>query len=115
MDSAVVEGENRDEPLPSAPIGAATSPEGGGLGKEGRPPPHSSTARRSQLISGKLYALAKASTFGGGGTAKPCRRGFLPERTLSVSLRSTALPKGEPLAKRESLILIGQLLEESDL
>ena len=33
MDAAVVEGENRDEPLPSAPIGAATSPEGGGFGK----------------------------------------------------------------------------------
>ena len=26
-----------------------------------------------------------------------------------------SLSKGEPLAKRESLILIGQLLEESDL
>ena len=33
----------------------------------------------------------------------------------SQSPAATALPKGEPLAKRESLILIGQLLEESDL
>ncbi len=41
----------------------ATSPEGGGLGKEGRSRPHSSTARRSQPISEKLYALAKASPF----------------------------------------------------
>ena len=39
----------------------ATSPEGGDLGKEGRPPPHSSTVRRSQPISAKLYAPAKAS------------------------------------------------------
>ena len=36
---------------------------GGGLGKEGRSPPHSSTARRSQLISAKLFAPAKASPF----------------------------------------------------
>ena len=31
--------------------------------------------------------------------------GCLPERTLSVSLRSTALPKGEPLAEPESFVL----------
>ena len=36
---------------------------GGGLGKEDKFRPHSSTARRSQLISGKLYAPAKASPF----------------------------------------------------
>ena len=41
----------------------ATSPEGGGLGKEGRSRPHSSTAGRSQPISGKLCAPAKASPF----------------------------------------------------
>ena len=42
-------------------------------------------------------------------------KGRFQGRTLSVSLRSTALPKGEPLAERESLILIGQLLEEANL
>ena len=41
----------------------ATSPEGGGLGKAGRFRPYRSTARRSQPISGKLYAPAKASPF----------------------------------------------------
>ena len=41
----------------------ATSPEGGGLGKEGKFRPHSSTAGRSQPISGKLYSSAKASPF----------------------------------------------------
>ena len=51
------------EPLPAAPIGAATSPEGGGLGKEGRFRPHSLTAERIQLLSCKLFALAKASPF----------------------------------------------------
>ena len=40
-----------------------SSPEGRALGKEGKSRPHPSTARRSQLISGKLYALAKASPF----------------------------------------------------
>ena len=48
-----------------------SSPEGGALGKEGRSCPHSLTAGRSLLLSCKLYASAKASTFGGGGTAKP--------------------------------------------
>ena len=41
----------------------ATSPEGGGLGKEGEFRPHSLTAGRSQPISGKLSAPAKASPF----------------------------------------------------
>ncbi len=41
----------------------ASSPEGGALGKEGRFRPYRSTAGRSQPISGKLYALAKASPF----------------------------------------------------
>ena len=36
---------------------------GGGLGKEGRFRPHRSTAGRSQPLSGKLSALAKASPF----------------------------------------------------
>jgi len=40
-----------------------SSPEGRALGKEGRSRPHLSTAGRSQPISGKLSALAKASPF----------------------------------------------------
>ena len=40
-----------------------SSPEGRALGKEGNSRPHLSTAGRSQPISGKLYALAKASPF----------------------------------------------------
>ena len=51
----------RTNPFRHFALRNATSPEGGGLGKEGRSPPHSSTARRSQLISAKLFALAKAS------------------------------------------------------
>ena len=51
------------EPLPAAPIGAATSPEGGGLGKTGRSCSHSLTAGRSLPLSCKLFASAKASPF----------------------------------------------------
>ena len=40
-----------------------SSPEGRALGRTGRFHPHSSTAGRRQPISGKLYALAKASPF----------------------------------------------------
>ena len=39
--------------------------------------------------------------------------GLLPGRTLSVSLRSTALPKGEPLAKRVTLVLTSQWQKKS--
>ena len=50
---------------------------GGALGKEGNSRPHSSTARRSQLISTKLFASAKASPFrerwhGGAVTERVC-------------------------------------------
>ena len=41
-----------------------------------------------------------------------CGRGDEPSQS---PLRSTALPKGEPLAKRAGLVLIGQLLEETIL
>ena len=40
-----------------------SSPEGRALGKKGNSRPHLSTAGRSQPISGKLFALAKASPF----------------------------------------------------
>ena len=40
-----------------------SSPEGRALGKKGKSRPYRSTTRRSLLISGKLYALAKASPF----------------------------------------------------
>ena len=40
-----------------------SSPEGRALGKEGNSRPYRSTTRRSQLISAKLFAPAKASPF----------------------------------------------------
>ena len=55
------EGCFRDKPSQSPT--ATAPPRGGALGKEGRFHPHSSTAGRSQPISGKLFASAKASPF----------------------------------------------------
>ena len=69
------EGGFRDEPsqspagrgmLPGRTLSVAygdSSPEGRALGKKGNSRPHLSTAGRSQPISGKLFALAKASPF----------------------------------------------------
>ena len=54
---------SRTNPFRHFALRNATSPEGGGLGKEGRSRPHPSTAGRRQPISGKLFASAKASPF----------------------------------------------------
>ena len=69
----------------------------------------------SSFVNGRKKPAVKLQTF------RPCQslslsgevarrsrdgEGCLPERTLSVSLRSTALPKGEPLAKRAGFVLI---------
>ena len=77
----------------------ATSPEGGGLGKTGRSRPHSLTAGRSQLLSCKLPAPAKASPFrerwhGEAVTERVCFR-YEP----SQSPTATALPRGRALGK----------------
>ena len=56
-------GASRTNPFRHFALRNATSPEGGGLGKEGRSRPHPSTAGRSLPLSGKLYAPAKASPF----------------------------------------------------
>ena len=136
--SCVVErGASGKNPFRHFALRNATSPEGGGLGKEGRFRPHRSTAGRSLPLTCKLFASAKASPFrerwhGEAVTERvasrtnplsrlrrqlfsflsPAGRGLLPGRTLSVSLRSTALPRGEPLAKRGSFVLIRQRQEE---
>ena len=107
------EGCFRENPLSLAALDS--SPEGRALGKEGKFRPHWSTARRSQLISGKLFALAKASPFRERwhGEAVTERVGF---RTNPLSRLRRQLPReGEPLAKRVSFVLTGQLLEEANL
>ena len=53
--------ERGENPLSLAALDS--SPEGRALGRTGEFRPYSSTAGRSQPISGKLYALAKASPF----------------------------------------------------
>ena len=100
------------KPLPAAPIGAATSPEGGGLGREGRFRPHQSTARRSQPIAGKLSALAKASPFRerwhGEAVTERVDSGTNPLSRLRRQLSR----RGEPLAEPVSFVHTGQRQEE---
>ena len=87
------------EPLPAAPIGAATSPEGGGLGKTGRSCPRSLTAERIQLLSYKLFALANASPFRerwhGGAVTERVSSGTNP---LSLAALNS-FPEGDALGK----------------
>ena len=108
-----------------------SSPEGRALGRTGRFHPHSSTAGRRQPISGKLSALAKASPFRERWHGEAVTERVVSGRTLSVSLRSTAVPlfvacrrhlppdggslstQGEPLAKRASFVLTGYWPEEA--
>ena len=124
---------SRTNPFRRFALRNATSPEGGGLGKEGRSRPHPSTAGRRQPISGKLFASAKASPFrerwhGGAVTERvgfrknPLRRLQRQPVPLFVAWRRHLPPAGgslstqvEPLAKRATLVLIGQRLEEVSL
>ena len=57
------EGASGTNPFRHFALRNATSPEGGGLGKEGRFRPYRSRAGRSQPIIGKRSAFAKASPF----------------------------------------------------
>ena len=81
--------------------GRGKSFEGRALGKEGRSPPHSSTARRSQLISAKLSASAKASPFRerwhGGAVTERVASGTNPFRHFA--LRNATSPEGGALGK----------------
>ena len=113
----------RTNPFRHFALRNATSPEGGGLGKEGRSCPRSLTAERIQLLSCKLFALAKASPFrerwhgeavtervaSGTNPLSRLRRQLVP---LFVAYRrhlppaGGSLSKGEPLAKRAGFVLI---------
>ena len=78
-----------------------SSPEGRALGKEGRSRPHQSTARRSQPISAKLFAPAKASPF-----RERWHGEAVTERVVSrtnpfrhFALRNATSPEGRALGK----------------
>ena len=90
---------SRTNPLSLAALDS--SPEGGALGKEDKSRPHSSTARRSQLISTKLYASAKASPFRerwhGGAVTERVSYGTNPFRHFA--LRNATSPEGGGLGK----------------
>ena len=73
-----------------------SSPEGRALGKEGKFRPHRLLARRSLSLSCKLSALAKASTFGGGGISQS-------EMTEGVASGTNPLSRlRRQLSRRES-------------
>ncbi len=107
--SCVVErGVSGTNPFRHLALRNATPPEGGGLGNEGEFCPHKSTTRTSCPVKHKLHAIARASPFrerwhGEAVTERVC---FRDEPSQSPT--ATALPKGEPLAKRAGLVLIRQ-------
>ena len=105
--SCVVErGASGKDPFRHFALRNATSPEGGGLGKEGRSRPYSSTTGRSLPLSCKLFAPAKASPFRERWHGEAVTERVCSQDEPSQSPTATALPRGEPLAKRESFILI---------
>ena len=76
-----------------------SSPEGRALGRTSKFRPHRSTAGRSLPISCKLFALAKASTFGGGGISQSEMTERVPSgRNLSVAYGDSS-PKGRALGR----------------
>ena len=87
-------------PLPGRTLSVAygdSSPEGRALGKEGRSRPYSSTAGRSQPLSCKLYASAKASPFRERwhGKAVTERVAFRDEPLPSFRFAKCQLPRGK--------------------
>ena len=112
MDSAVVEGDTGTNPLSRLrrQLSRRASP-----WQRGQVSSSFVTGRKKPPLSGKLFALAKASPF-----RERWHGEAVTERVASGTnplsrLRRQLSRRGEPLAKRERLILIGQLLEESDL
>ena len=104
------EGCFRDKPSQSPT--ATAPPRGGALGRTGRFRPHQSTAGRSQPISGKLSAPAKASPF-----RERWHGEAVTERVASganpLSRLRRQLPReGEPLAEPASFVLIRQRQED---
>ncbi len=124
------DGEGRLREEPSQSPTATAPPRGGALGRTSKFRPQSSTAGRSQPLSGKLFAPAKASPFrerwhgeavtervaSGKNPLSRLRRQLVP---LFVACRrhlppaGGSLSKGEPLARRAGLVLTSQRQEEA--
>ena len=99
----------RNATAPFCRLAATSSPgrgksfhSGGALGKKGRSRPHRSTAGRSLPLSGKLYALAKASPFRerwhGKAVTERVVSGTNPFRHFA--LRNATSPEGGALGKK---------------
>ena len=93
--------DSRMNPLSLAALDS--SPEGRALGRTGRFRPHRLLARRSLPLNCKLFASAKASTFGGGGISQS-------EMTEGVSSGTNPLSRlRRQLSRRESPWQRGQV------
>ena len=92
----------RERVLPGRTLSVAygdSSPEGGALGKTGRFRPYRSTAGRSQPISGKLSAFAKASPFRERWHGEAVtERGGVRKNPLSLAALDSS-PEGRALGK----------------
>ena len=104
------EGCFRDEPSQSPT--ATAPPRGGALGRTGRFRPHSSTAGRSQPISGKLFASAKASPFRERWHGEAVTERVTSGKNPLSRLRRQLPREGEPLAEPAGFVLIHQRQEE---
>ena len=106
------DGEGRFREEPSQSPTATAPPRGGALGRTSKFRPHSSTAGRSQPLSGKLFAPAKASPFRERWHGKAVTE-RVASGTKPLSRLRRQLPReGEPLAEPAGFALICQRQEE---
>ena len=105
------DGEGCFQDEPSQSPAATALPKGRALGRTSKFRPHQSTVRRNQLISGKLYAPAKAFPFRERWHGEAVMERVCFRNEPSQSPTATALPKGEPLAKPVGFVLVSQRLE----
>ena len=101
---------SRKNPLSLAALDS--SPEGGALGRTGRFRPHQSTAGRSQPISGKLFASAKASPFRERWHGKAVTERVAFGKNPLSRLRRQLPREGEPLAEPAGFVLIRHRQED---
>ena len=87
-------------PATSSPGRGKSFHSGRALGRTGRSRPHRLLARRSLPLSCKLFALAKASTFGGGGISQSEMTEGVASGTNPLSLAALdSSPEGRALGK----------------
>ncbi len=106
------DGEGRFREEPSQSPTATAPPLGGALGRTSKFRPHSSTAGRSQPISGKLYSSAKASPFRERWHGKAVTERVAFGKNPLSRLRRQLPREGEPLAEPAGFVLIRHRQED---